>query len=46
MKDYSVMSQICRNCKHFKNKRFVHKRLKIGYCCQVDDGYSNDCLLD
>jgi len=46
MKGYSVMPEGCCDCKHFRNKPFVHKRLRIGYCGQVDDGYTNDCLLE
>jgi hypothetical protein len=35
----------CVLCKHYRNKPHVHKRLRLGYCGQVDDGYTNDCLL-
>lgn len=45
MKDYGRMPDACVGCKHFRNKRFVHKRLGLGWCAQVDDGYTNDCLL-
>jgi len=37
---------VCVRCKHFVSKPYVHRRLGIGYCSQVDDGYSNDCLLE
>ena len=46
MKAYGRMPESCCGCKHFRNKRFVYKRFRLGCCVQVDDGYMNDCLLD
>lgn len=37
-----VMPKGCRGCKHY---RFSFRK-KRDWCVQVDDGYSNDCLLD
>jgi hypothetical protein len=45
-KYYSRMPIRCGKCKHFRTKPFVNRRFAIGYCGQVDDGYTNDCLLE
>jgi hypothetical protein len=38
------MPEACLGCRHFRRRR--GRNNSVGWCLQVDDGFTNDCLLD